>query len=155
MADFQTAVALTLKNEGGYTDNPNDAGHATNMGITQADLPGQDMHGLTVAQATEFYRERYWKPLYAEIEDQAVASKLFDAGVLFGIGAAVSDLQRVVGTYVDGIFGEATLLLTNEANPVTTLANFKAELAFRAHDVVSEHPEDDVFLAGWLRRIAS
>jgi len=54
MADTNQSIALTLQNEGGYVDNPNDKGRATKYGITQEDLPGQDIAELTVAQATAY-----------------------------------------------------------------------------------------------------
>jgi hypothetical protein len=34
--NFDTCLAFTLKEEGGYSDNPADPGGATNMGITLA-----------------------------------------------------------------------------------------------------------------------
>ena len=36
--NFDRALALTLKFEGGYADNPADPGGATNMGVTRATL---------------------------------------------------------------------------------------------------------------------
>src|SRR5271157_1591973 len=108
MADFETAVLLTLRNEGGYTDNPADPGGATNMGIEQREMPNIDIKTLTVDQATAFYQETYWKPLYSQIENQSVANKLFDLGVLFGVGTAVIILQSVLGLKMDGIFGPMT-----------------------------------------------
>ena len=36
MDDFQTCLAFTLSQEGGFVDDPYDPGGATNMGITLA-----------------------------------------------------------------------------------------------------------------------
>lgn len=161
MADFNKAIAVTLRWEGGYTDNPADSGGATNMGIEQRDLPNIPIRTLTVAQAEKYYLENYWKPLYGEIVSQDVATKLFDLGVLFGVVEAVKALQRALNATpppmltVDGTFGPETLLLTNEAAPVKLLSDFKSEFVTRAHEIVAEHPEDAEFLDGWLRRINS
>src|ERR1700675_3897552 len=95
MADSKIAIAATLVHEGVYVDNPNDAGHATNMGVTQADMPGQDMKLLTVDQAVAYYQQNYWKPLYSQIQDQFLGSKIFDMGVLFGVGTAIKILQGI------------------------------------------------------------
>src|SRR5271170_1065779 len=118
MADFRIAVAKTLVHEGGYTDNAADRGGPTNYGITQADFPGVDMRTITAAQATEYYAKHYWKPLYSQINDQDIASKLFDMGVLFGIGTAVKILQVSMESEIslvsDGDFGPETLADVNQ-----------------------------------------
>src|ERR1700686_393552 len=93
MADFNQAVAKTLVHEGGYVDNPNDPGGATKYGITQADMPGINIADITTEQAVAYYAEHYWKTLYSQITDQSLAEKLFDMGVLFGVGTAVKLLQ--------------------------------------------------------------
>ena len=113
MADFQIAVALTLKNEGGYVDNPLDPGGATNMGVEQRDLPDIPIRSLTIAQATTYYAQNYWKLYYSQIAAQLIANKIFDMGVLFGVGTAVMLLQQtlaqqVTGIADDGNFGPAT-----------------------------------------------
>ena len=61
MADFNQAVVLTLKHEGGFVDNPADPGGATNMGITQRDLPGVDIRNLSTPLAMNYYREHFWR----------------------------------------------------------------------------------------------
>jgi lysozyme family protein len=155
MADFKTAVLITLKNEGGYVDNPLDPGGATNMGVEQRDLPDIDIKSLTQDQAIAFYQERYWKPLYSQIEDQGVANKLFDMGVLFGIGTAVMNIQTALDIMADGIFGPETLQSTNGADPASLLSAFKTLLVTRALYIGQTKPSERVFVAGWIRRINS
>ena len=154
MANFNQAVSLTLKNEGGFTDNPADPGGATNMGIEQRDLPDTPIRSLTVAQATAFYSDRYWKGLYGSIESQAVANKLFDLGVLFGVGTAVKTLQTVLLITQDGVFGPATLSALNAAGDAV-LPEYKAAMLDRANEIVGQNPAEAVFLDGWERRIQS
>ena len=91
MADPLISIHKTLVHEGGYVDNPADSGGPTNMGITQADVPTIPIKDLTVDQAIEIYKERYWKQYYSQIFDQFIADKLFDSGVLFGVGTARQD----------------------------------------------------------------
>jgi len=158
MADFKIAVALTLIHEGGYVNNLNDSGGETNMGITQKDMPGQDMKTLTVEQATEYYAQNYWKALYSQIESQDIASKLFDMGVLFGVGTAVRELQRIIKIHnvpVDGQFGPRTLDVVNTAEPVGLLAAYKTSLVSHAVNIIAASQQDRVFFAGWVRRINS
>jgi lysozyme family protein len=154
MADFMQAVQLTLKNEGGFVNNPADPGGATNMGVEQRDLPDTPIQSLTVAQATAYYLETYWKPIYSSITSQPVASKLFDLGVLFGIGTAVKNLQTALDVEADGNFGPATLAAVNQAAP-TLLTTFQFEMAAHAKALAAGNPKLSQFLVGWLRRINS
>jgi lysozyme family protein len=155
MSDFEIAVALTLVHEGGFTNNAADPGGATNMGIEQRDLPMVPIQSLTVTQAQTYYLEHYWKPLYSQINLQIVASKLFDMGVLFGVGAAVKILQQVLGIVpVDGIFGPGTLEATNAAG-AAVLVNYKVALIQHALRVVASNSTEVLFLKGWERRINS
>jgi lysozyme family protein len=154
MANFSIAVALTLQHEGGYVDNPADPGGATNMGITQYDMPGQDIKTLNVAQATAYYLEHYWKPFYSQISNQAIASKLFDLGVLFGVGTAVKVLQGVLSLVQDGNFGPVSLSAVNAAGS-GLLSGYKNALSQHAVNVVASNPREAMFLAGWQRRINS
>ena len=155
MADPKIAIALTLQHEGGFVDNPNDPGGATNMGIEQRDVPNIPIKTLTVEQAVEYYREHYWKPLYSDISTQLLASKLFDMGVLFGIGTAVAQLQAALHTAVDGIFGPETLLAVNEQNSLSLLAEFELRMRAKATAIVAANPAEERFIVGWFTRIAS
>ena len=155
MADFNQAVQLTLKHEGGFVDNPADPGGATNMGVEQRDLPNIPIQSLTVAQATAYYQETYWKPFYSLISSQAVASKLFDLGVLFGVGTAVKNLQAALNIEMDGLFGPGTLNAVNAANSTSLLLNFQMEMNAHVRAIVAANPKLNAFQKGWQNRINS
>ncbi len=155
MADFKQAIELTLVHEGGYVNNIHDAGGETNMGISKRQYPNLDIKNLTQDQAIEIYREGYWKPLYSQINDQPIANKLFDLGVLFGVGAAVKTLQTALSIVSDGAFGPTSLAVTNAMEPVSLLVSFKTQLVSHAVRVVAANPGDRIFFAGWTRRINS
>jgi len=87
MADFELAVALVLQHEGGYTPGlAGDAGGETNFGISKAAFPDLDIANLTVEQAKEIYRDKYWS--FDDIADQATANCLLDCAVNQGIAVA-------------------------------------------------------------------
>jgi lysozyme family protein len=151
MADFLQAVKITLSFEGGFVDDPADPGGATNFGITQKDLPDIDIRSLTEQQAIAYYQEHYWKPFYSEINSQAVAWKIFDAGVNIGVGTAVKILQGALGIEQDGAFGPNTLFVTNEQGDAL-LEPFKAALCQHYQNLVGRNPLLGKFLHGWLRR---
>jgi lysozyme family protein len=160
MADFNTAVQLTLAFEGGFVDNPSDPGGATKYGVTQADMPGTNIADITEAQAADYYSEHYWKPLYSSIESQLLANKLFDMGVLFGVGEAVKVLQimlqsGVPSVTVDGDFGPETLAAVNSVEPNSALAAYQTALVTYMLRIVVNKPALRVFAAGWGRRINS
>ena len=75
MNDFKECLALVLKSEGGYIDDPRDSGGRTNLGITQKALEewlGHDvdekfMRKLTPEMAAPFYEQKYWRPCYGEV----------------------------------------------------------------------------------------
>ena len=159
MSDFKIAVLKTLKNEGGYVNDPADPGGATNFGIIQADMPGVDMQTITQDQAVQYYAQHYWKPLYSQIEDQAVANKLFDVGVLFGVGTAVKNLQQALANgfsiTIDGDFGPETLSALNQADGPSLLSVYKTLLVTHAFAVATAKPQTRKFLTGWGKRINS
>jgi lysozyme family protein len=159
MADFKTAVLKTLKNEGGYVNDPADPGGATNFGIIQADMPGVDMQTITQEQAVQYYAQHYWKPLYSQIEDQEVADKLFDMGVLFGVGTAVKNLQEALTNgfviSVDGAFGAETLSAVNQSDGPSLLNVYKTLLVTHTFAIATAKPQTRKFLRGWGKRINS
>jgi lysozyme family protein len=177
MADSKIAIAVTLVHEGGYVNNPNDSGGETYRGISRVNHPDwsgwaiidsyknrpdfpaildsdQKLQDLIVSE----YEEGYWKNLYSQIRDQFVANKLFDLGVLFGVGTAVKVMQGIFsmhGVIADGIFGPHTLDLVNTAEPVGLLTAYKTSMVSHAVNIVAANPQDRVFFAGWVRRINS
>jgi lysozyme family protein len=162
MSDFAIAVFNTLINEGGFVDNPADPGGRTNFGITQRDLvltmPGKDVATLTAADASQWYEtttqpQRYNNPLYWDIESQGVASKVFDLGVLFGVGTVVQFLQGILKLKVDGNFGPVSLAAVNGAEPFSLLTAIKTVLVQHALDIGAERPAERQFVTGWIRRI--
>ena len=167
MADAKTAFAITIVNEGGFQNNPQDRRNwdsgtigvgnliGTKYGITPQDMPGVDIKNITSDQAVEYYLEHYWKPLWSQITSQLVANKLADMGVLFGVGQAIQTLQRTVGAHVDGDFGPETLRQVNAQPEANLLKDYKIGLASLALQVANFNPNERQFFPGWVRRINS
>ena len=92
--NFGTCLAFTLKEEGGYSDDPADPGGATNMGITLAtyrqwadnpNLAPLQVRDLSERTARAIYRSLYWNPLRADALPAGVDLSVFDMGVNAGI----------------------------------------------------------------------
>jgi hypothetical protein len=74
-------------------------------------------------QVKDFYKRNFWYNKLEQIEDQQVATWLFDKGVQMGIGQAVKLIQRALDISDDGVFGPATLAcINNHINPDTLVA---------------------------------
>jgi lysozyme family protein len=161
MADtFDTCLAFTLREEGGYVDNPADPGGATNMGITLAtyrewsdnpELGSAQVQDMTRRTAEAIYRSSYWNPLRADALPQGVDLSVFDMGVNAGIWRSARLLQQAIGftgDEVDGCIGPETLGATAKCDP-RTLVNDLAERQAKFYRSLADF---DTFGAGWLNR---
>lgn len=160
MADFSTAIGKTLLWEGGYSNNPNDSGGETYEGISRKNWPNwSGWHYVDAGNFSDpglqgavvsFYRQNFWQ--YDGINDQDVANKTFDLSVNVGKVHGVKILQQAAGVTTDGVYGPNTEAAVN-AHPIgslTPVIRISAENYHKA--IVATHPQDAIFLAGWLRR---
>jgi lysozyme family protein len=161
MADFLPAVALTLQHEGGYVDNDNDKGGPTNMGITSKDMPDVNLKIISVEQAQEFYRKKFWNPLFQNIISQDMANKIFDMGVLFGMSTAARLAQSVllaagsVGIHKTDVFDASTLAGVNGLGSEKFLPAYKSRFSIHARWIPTQDPTQEEFVNGWVNRISS
>jgi len=158
-------IALTIKLEGGYVNNPKDPGGPTNMGITQKYLDHVNAHGqhsdptmpadvkdLTVAHVTHLYECDQWVTTgAAQIVGTAsgVSALAFDGGVNEGPGTAVMLLQQALNVKVDQVVGAGTIAA------ITAHADHDAlALEYAAHRAVHYAKLNSaVFELGWMRRL--
>lgn len=117
-----------IKREGGYVNNPNDRGGATNYGITEAVARVNGWKGpmrdLPLDLAKQIYKQQYWiNPRFDQVNtlSPSIAEELLDTGVNCGVAFAKPLLQRALNLLnnqgkggwpdlaVDGIYGSATL----------------------------------------------
>jgi len=107
--NFITSMDVVFKNEGGFSDNPDDKGGRTNMGITQSTyndyckrhkLEAKDVKKLTKKEAVEVYYNDYWKASGADkIKNPVEALILFDTAVLHGTGKAKQFYRQSNGNF--------------------------------------------------------
>lgn len=162
MTDFKQAIPTLLEHEGGYVNDPDDAGGETNFGICKRSYPALDIAHLTRAEAEAIYERDFWKPLQlGSLSSQEVATKLLDTAVLMGRSRAVKFLQRAVQSAgggvvdVDGKLGPKTVEAVNQSSPVLILQVFRALLAAYYEGLADAVPTDNKFLNGWLARANS
>jgi lysozyme family protein len=113
---FQACLPFTLKEEGGYSDDPHDPGGATDRGITQAEydgyrtrkkLPYQDVRKMTTVEMEEIYYDSYWLP-WCPLVPPGLNLYLFDNNVNEGPDRGIRLLQETIGVTPDGIVGQET-----------------------------------------------
>ena len=91
MSEFQPAVDLVLKHEGGLVDNPSDPGGLTNFGIAlnrHPELTADDIRNMTLDRASQIYQTQYWTPYMEQEPDQRVANCALDCAVNQGPSVA-------------------------------------------------------------------
>lgn len=134
MDRFGACLAFTLGEEGGYVDNVQDPGGATNMGITlatlrdwtgQPDLAASAIEALTQEAAAGIYGADYWNRLRCDAMLAGIDLMVFDFGVNAGCSGSARLLQRAVGLSggaVDGCIGPVTLGCVAAVDPASVLA---------------------------------
>lgn len=167
MADFEKAIPIILKHEGGYVNHPSDPGGATNRGITYSvfgrlarPLLGinptlLNLRGLTEDQAKKIYKHEFWDKMKGNlITDQQIAEILFDGFVNKGKNG-IKLMQSVLQQTQDGIVGPLTLNAINTADPFPLFESYKQSRVSYYKNLALRKPKLNVFLKGWLIRINS
>lgn len=143
MTDFDKAIEFVMAHEGGFVDDPTDAGGTTNWGISlrflenvgdtdedgwldgdidhDGDVDSDDIRQMTREQAVQIYKRQFWERYrYGRLADQALATKVLDLSVNMGPGRAHRLLQQALLAMglpitVDGKLGPATLATVRSA----------------------------------------
>jgi lysozyme family protein len=124
MANFDKEFEKVVFVEGGYVNDPDDAGGETYLGISRKNNPKwngwisidqlkkhhpknfkkflKQTPELT-AKAKCLYKEKYWDVLELDdIHSQDIAHQLFDTAVNMGIASAIRIAQQVIGMTITG-----------------------------------------------------
>lgn len=157
--NFARALALILKSEGGWSDNPADPGGATMKGVTlanfrryvKANATKADLRGISDAQVAVVFRRFYWDAVLAAELPDGVDYAVFDFAVNSGPGRAAKYLQAAVGVAQDGRIGPATLAAV-KAEPAGVIIDALCDerLAF-----LLRLPTWATFGRGWSDRVKS
>ena len=157
--NFEQCLALVLKSEGGYTDNPKDPGGRTNLGVTQKvweswvkrDVTEAEMKALGPQDVAPLYKTNYWDKISGDSLPLGIDYATFDMAVNSGVGRAAKNLQQVLGVGADGQIGQATISACEAANPRDVATGIcEKRLAF-----LQSLPTYDTFGRGWSNRVAA
>ncbi|MCZ4259832.1 holin-associated N-acetylmuramidase [Limimaricola sp. G21655-S1] len=132
MKSVEQIAAEIVAREGGYVDDPDDPGGATNYGVTIGTLRrlGRDLDGdgvvtkadlkrLTAGQAADIFVEHYFRRPRIDALPESLHASVFDMYVNSGANA-VKILQRLlvamrIPVAIDGIIGPQTIAAAAQA----------------------------------------
>ncbi|QRE74122.1 glycoside hydrolase family 108 protein [Methylobacterium aquaticum] len=154
---FERALILVLTHEGGWSDDPQDPGGATNLGVTIGTLSLElgrpatraEVQALTPATVAPIYRRRFWDAIQGDALPAGLDYALFDFAVNSGPRRAVIGLQRALGIADDGRLGPVTLAALQGRN-VPELVNALSDGRLTFLRALSNWPR---FGRGWGRRV--
>lgn len=154
MANFNLIIESVLASEGGYVNDPLDAGGETNFGISKRAYPELDIARLTVEQAKEIYKRDYWDKIFGDwIVSNDIAGQIMDMAVNAGVKMATLLVQELVDVIRDGVFGEVTLNAINMADQHRLVDLYKLRRIKYYLAVCKSKPENKKFLYGWIKRV--
>lgn len=178
MSEFSKAIPKILVHEGGYVNNPADPGGVTNFGISlrfladhpeigdfdhDGDVDAADIKNMTQDDAIAVYESQWWdKYGYSRINDQTIATKVFDFSVNMGAKRAhillQTSLNKAFGLKLatDGIIGNGTLSVINSATDgqgEQQLLDAYCNEAWAFYQrLIDNKPSLGVFAKGWKNR---
>lgn len=138
--EFENALKFVLAREGGYVNDPDDRGGATNKGITQNTYnswlkshgkPAKDVKNITDMEVKENYYKNYWLAAGCDKMTSKFAVVCFDTAVNMGVSR------------VDEFLKAAKWIDLNEF--------YLARI--RKYNEFAKNQTQRKFLNGWLNRV--
>lgn len=122
--NFEQCMALVLKEEGGYVNDPHDPGGRTNHGVTQEtweeyvgkSVTEDDMKNLTIQEVIPLYKQNYWDRINGDELPDGIDYAVFDFAVNSGVDCAAKFLQSILGVKTDGKIGPMTISACETSN---------------------------------------
>lgn len=161
MITFDTIFLRVIGSEGGYTNNPKDAGNwtggkvgvgelkGTKYGLAAHSYPHLDIKNITMEQAKDIYREWYTSGKIDQLPS-VIQYQMFDARFNHGAKWANKILQRAVGVTDDGIIGKNTMKAVHSMNENDLVLKF---IQYRIKFYTDLRSFSD-FGRGWMRRMS-
>ena len=153
MSNFKAVINRIIQDEGGYVNDPTDAGGETKYGISKRSFPDLDIKNLSIAEATDIYERFYWIPSKAEKLPDKLQDVYFEMVINMGQSSAVRVLQKACNAIgskldVDGRIG----MLTITASKRLTLDRLVAYQVLYYAQLVTRKPDQERFYFGWFKR---
>ena len=164
MAKAELLMPKILQWEGGFVNDPLDAGGATNKGVTLTtfrqfygrDATVEQLKNITDEQWLHIFKSGYWDKWKADnIENQSIANIVVDWAWGSGAATSIKQVQKILGVAVDGIVGDDTLTAINIAGQRSLFVKIHNRRIEFVENIVKRDPSQARFLKGWKNRINS
>ena len=165
MANVEKLVPFILKWEGGFVNDPDDLGGATNKGVTLATYTqycrkkgypvptAEQLKNLSEREWTEILKAMYWDRWKADqIVNQSAANILVDWVWASGVHG-IKRPQKILCVAVDGIVGSRTLAAVNARDVKELFYAIKADRIKFIDEICKARPANEKFRRGWMNRI--
>lgn len=166
MADVNKIAPFILKWEGGFVNDPDDLGGATNKGVTIGTYEAycqkkgypkptiERLKNISDEQWKDILKTLYWDKWQADnINNQSIANMIVDwiwASGAYGIKIP----QKILGVAIDGIVGPKTIAAINSYPDQKELFDkIKQERIYFIERIVTNRPTNKKFKRGWLNRL--
>lgn len=165
MANSSKLVPFILQWEGGFVNDPDDLGGATNMGVTIGTYEAycrkkgyprptvERLKNLTKEEWHNIFKSLYWDRWKADsINNQAVANIIVDWVWASGVHG-IKRPQKLLGVAADGLVGPKTIAAINAADPRKLFDAIKADRAKFIDEICKARPKNEKYRKGWMNRI--
>lgn len=180
MAKSNVLQPFILSWEGGFVNDPADAGGATNKGVTIGtfrqvfgkDKTVADLKAMTSVQWHTIFKRYYWDKWKADhIIDQSVANMVVDWVWASGQNG-ITNVQKLLGVAADGVVGQKTLDALNKQDSrqlfhkiyearkayydriiQASVTKFERRIGRKATQAEKLRYTNERFRKGWMRRL--
>lgn len=165
MAEVSKLIPFIRKWEGGFVNDPDDLGGATNMGVTigtyemyckKKGYPRptvERLKNLKESDMVDILKTLYWDKFQAdEIQSQSVANICVDWLWMSGV-TAIKRVQRVLSVKQDGVVGPVTLAAINSMSALPLFGMIKGERKRYIEEICRKRAGNKKFRNGWMNRL--
>lgn len=149
--NFPNCLAIVLKHEGGYVNDPHDPGGETNFGISKRAYPTENIKGMTKTRAAEIYRRDYWDAVAGDELPYGLDLVAFDAAVNSGVMRGSQWVQKAVMVEPDGRIGPITVKVARKLTQASLEQSITAAVRLRLNFLASLKTWPR-YKNGWTRR---
>ncbi len=164
--NFGRSLQFVLSQEGGYSDNPDDDGGPTNLGITESEynvwrksyLKRDDpisVRDITISEAAIIYKQNYWDAMHGNFVESPLDVVLFDSCVNCGVGQTTEWLNEALGLPACDTWTMLTSGYYQQLNELGWMVTANKVWVYRWRFygfLAAQHDHDKPFLPGWDNR---
>jgi lysozyme family protein len=176
---YARSVQDVLASEGGYVNDPDDAGGETYKGIARKSFPGWDGWSLVdaskksmgnidaqsltraldanaelSARVFSFYKINFWDKVGGDdLTSEHIAHAIFDFGVNAGTGTAIKLARGVVGLDISTKVDTSYIQALNAQDEKAFVALYALAKIKRYTEICNNKPTNKKFYFGWISRV--